>query len=205
MTVTVAATSNTNTVEYLINRTNELANAISTVAVTTNSNTAVGNAAVTGTFTANVLVANTVRISNSSSNVVISVPNSSIISSGNYFLNASGDWTQVSSPITTGTVQTSGTGSQIVDSYLTSSVNAAEYFIHIKNNLANGYQSSKVLTLHNGSTGSPTPNAYSTEYAVLTSNGTVGTFTATSNGSHMILSVTPVFSNTTINFTRVQF
>lgn len=205
MTVTVAATTNTNTVEYLINRTNELANAMSTVAVTTNSNTAGGNAAISGTFTANVLVANTVRVSNSTSNVVITVPNSAIIASGNYFLNASGDWTQVSTPVTTGTVQTSGTGTQIVDSYLTSTTNAAEYFVHIKNNTANGYQSSKVLTLHNGSTGSPTPNAYSTEYAVLTSNGTLGVFTATSNGTHTILSVTPVYNNTTINYTRVQF
>lgn len=205
MTVTIAATTNTNTVEYLINRTNELANAMSTVAVTTNSNTAAGNAAITGSFSANVLIANTVRVSNSSSNVVISVPNSVMIASGTYYLNANGAWNQVAVPVSNGSFQTTGTGTQIVDSYQTSTTNGAEYFIHIKNNTANGYQASKVLTIHNGSTGSPTPEAYSTEYALVTSNGNLGSFTSSSNGSHVILSVTPAFSNTTISFTRVNF
>lgn len=205
MTVTIAATTNTNTVEYLINRTNELANAMSTVAVTTNSNTAPGNAAINGTFTSNTLVANTVRVSNSSSNVVISVPNSSVIAEGSHFLNANGSWTRVSVPLSNGVVQTTGTGSQIVDSYMTTSTNGAEYFIHIKNNTANGYQASKVLTIHNGTTGSPVPEAYSTEYALVASNGSLGSFTSSSNGSHVILSVTPVFGNTTVSFTRVNF
>lgn len=205
MTVTVAATTNTNTVDYLINRTNELANAMTTLAVTTNSNTAVGNAAITGSFTANVLIANTVRISNSTANVVIGVPNTTVISSGSYFLNGNGSWTQISSPVLTKTMLTSGTGSQIVDTYSTSSINAAEYFIHIKNNTANGYQASKILTLHNGNTGSPTPNAYSSEYSIVTSNGTLGTFTTTSNGTHVILSITPAFNNTSISLTRVHF
>lgn len=205
MTVTIAATTNTNTVEYLINRTNELANAMTTVAVTTNSNTAAGNAAITGSFTANVLIANTVRVSNSTSNVVISVPNSSMIASGNYYLNANGSWNTVAVPVSNGSFQTTGTATQIVDSYQTTTTNGAEYFIHIKNNTANGYQASKVLTIHNGSTGSPTPEAYSTEYALVTSNGNLGNFTSSSNGSHVILSVTPVFNNTTITFTRVNF
>lgn len=205
MTVTIAATTNTNTVEYLINRTNELANAMTTVAVTTNSNTAAGNAAITGSFTANVLIANTVRVSNSTSNVVISVPNSSMIASGNYYLNANGSWNTVAVPVSNGSFQTTGTATQIVDSYQTTTTNGAEYFIHIKNNTANGYQASKVLTIHNGSTGSPTPEAYSTEYALVTSNGNLGNFTTSSNGSHVILSVTPVFNNTTVSFTRVNF
>jgi len=205
MTVTIAATTNTNTVEYLINRTNELANAMTTVAVTTNSNTAAGNAAITGSFTANVLIANTVRVSNSTSNVVISVPNSAMIASGNYYLNANGSWNTVAVPVSNGSLQTTGTATQIVDSYQTTTTNGAEYFIHIKNNTANGYQASKVLTIHNGSTGSPTPEAYSTEYALVTSNGNLGNFTSSSNGSHVILSVTPVFNNTTITFTRVNF
>lgn len=200
MTVTIAATTNTNTVEYLINRTNELANAMSTVAVTTNSNTASGNAAISGSFTANVVISNTVRVSNSTSNVVISVPNTTAIASGNYFLNANGSWSVFSTPLSTGAVTTTGTGSQVVDSYSISTYNGAEYFIHVKNNTANGFQASKILTLHNGNT-----TAYMTDYAILTSNGTVGTFTVGSNGTHVALSITPVFSNTTVSFTRVNF
>lgn len=62
MTVAVANTGN-NTVAYMIARLNEIAHALSNKAVTTESNTASGNAAITGTFTANKLVANTLDIS----------------------------------------------------------------------------------------------------------------------------------------------
>ena len=48
MTVIVANTANTNTFDYWRNRTNELATAMSTKAVTVDSNTATGNAAITG-------------------------------------------------------------------------------------------------------------------------------------------------------------
>lgn len=58
MTVAVANTSNTHTFQYWINRTNELAYAMTYRAVTTESNTASGNAAITGTFTANVFSGN---------------------------------------------------------------------------------------------------------------------------------------------------
>ena len=80
MTIEVANTGTTNTFQFLINRVNELATAMSSNAVTTDSNTATGSAAITGTFTANVLIANTVRVSNSTSNIVISVPNTTGIS-----------------------------------------------------------------------------------------------------------------------------
>jgi hypothetical protein len=53
MTVSIPQVSNTNTFYFWKNQTNFLANVISTVAVTTDSNTAVGNAAITGTFTSN--------------------------------------------------------------------------------------------------------------------------------------------------------
>lgn len=60
MTINIANTFLTNTYDYWRTRTNELAVAMSTYAVTTNSNTAVGNAAITGTFSANTfLIGNT--------------------------------------------------------------------------------------------------------------------------------------------------
>jgi hypothetical protein len=65
MTVNIANTANNNTFDYWRNRTNELAYAMSTYAVTVNSNTATGNAAITGTFTSNSLIANSVTINTS--------------------------------------------------------------------------------------------------------------------------------------------
>jgi hypothetical protein len=91
MTINVANTTLTNTFEYFVNRTNELANAISTKVVTTDSNTTSGNAAITGTFSANVYI-----VGNSASNTSISAPNTEQKSSGEYFLNANGSWTRAS-------------------------------------------------------------------------------------------------------------
>lgn len=87
MTVTVANTANTNTFDYWRNRTNELAYAMSTYAVTAGgSNTAAGNAAITGTFTANTLVVNSgIAIGNSSVNAVV---NTSTLFVGNSSVNA---------------------------------------------------------------------------------------------------------------------
>lgn len=57
MTVAVANVTNSNTFAHWLARTNEMAYALSTVAVTVNSNTAVGNAAISGTFAANTFAA----------------------------------------------------------------------------------------------------------------------------------------------------
>jgi hypothetical protein len=63
MTVYIQNTAVTNTFDFWRNRTNELAFAMSNSAVTVDSNTAVGNAAITGTFSANALIINTFSIS----------------------------------------------------------------------------------------------------------------------------------------------
>ena len=63
MTVYIQNTAVTNTFDFWRNRTNDLAFAMSNSAVTVNSNTAAGNAAITGTFTANALIVNTFSIS----------------------------------------------------------------------------------------------------------------------------------------------
>jgi hypothetical protein len=59
MTVSIPPVANNNTFLFWKTQTNFLANAMSTVVVTVNSNTAVGNAAITGTFTSNNVVVNT--------------------------------------------------------------------------------------------------------------------------------------------------
>jgi hypothetical protein len=195
MTVTVANVALTNTVDFWINRTNELSTAMTIKAVTTDSNTAVGNAAITGTFSANVI-----KVGNTTVNTTISAPNTAQISSGEFFLNANGSWAEATGPISNGTIQTSGLTVQNVDQYVATSIKAAEYSIHVRDNTANAFQLSKILTLHTG----PSGNAFSTEYCIVTSNGVIATFSANVFGANVILTVVPNVSNTTISFTRIR-
>jgi VCBS repeat-containing protein len=200
MTVAVANVANTNTFDYWRNRTNELATAMSNVVVSTGSTTT-GNADITGSFTANVLIANTVRVSNSTVNVVISVPTSVQIANGSFFLNANGSWSSAPTPLANGTLTTTGTGAQLLDSFAISTTRGAEYFISIRNNNANAYQATKVLTMHNNVA------AFSTEYATMLSNTSLGVFDANvaANATHVTFYITPTSSNTTVNFTKVTF
>lgn len=264
MSYTVANTALTNTWDYWRNRTNELATAMSTVAVTTNSNTATGNAAITGTFTANVytagnstvnstisgagltsnavsanystiatlftvgnstinatanstalriptvyagnstvntvITATGVAVTNSTANISLGIPSASAVAAGNYYLNANGQWVQITTattPITSGGVATVGTSQQVVDSYLMSSFAGAEYALFVKNTTANGYMSAKILTTHD------TGQALSTEWATMTSNGALGVFNAFTNSTHVVLSFTPSVGTTNIKFARV--
>ena len=224
MTITVANTANTNTFDYWRNRTNELADAMTNKTVTVESNTATGNAAITGTFSANVLflgnttvnstsnstsivfgntVQNTVVntssifISNSTSNLTISIPTTSQYANGKFFLNANGSFTLVEALIK-GNIETSGTTNTEINNYLTNTFASAEYLLAVKDNNANNYQSSKILITHD------VDNAYLSEYAIIVSNNYVGSFFANSNTSHVRLYFNPTSTNTTINFTRVE-
>jgi len=72
MTVTVANSLSNSTFGFLRARVNELADAVTTKAVTTDSNTAAGNAAITGTFTANVgIFTNGITVTGNTGNVDI--------------------------------------------------------------------------------------------------------------------------------------
>jgi len=63
MTVQIQQVANTSTFNFWLNRTNELANVISTKAVTVESNSAVGNASIIGTFSSNNFIAQTATFS----------------------------------------------------------------------------------------------------------------------------------------------
>lgn len=199
MTVTVANVANTNTFDYWRVRTNELADAMTNKVVTVETDATIGNAAITGTLTANVLAGNTVYLSNTTSNVTISVPNTVQKSSGDYFLNANGLWTAVITPVTSAEVTTTGTSSQAIDNYAMASYGGVEYFIRVKDNNANSYHATKVLTFHNNVA------AFSTEYGYMISNAALGTFAVSTNTTHVILSMTPTSTSTSISLSRVNF
>jgi hypothetical protein len=200
MTVAVANVANTNTFDYWRNRTNELATAMSNVVISTGSTTT-GDATITGSFTANVLIANTLRVSNSTANIVISIPTTTQISNGTFYLNANGSYVSPPTPLGNGALTTTGTTAQLLDSYPIATNRGVEYFISVRNNNANAYQATKVLTMHNNVA------AFSTEYATILSNNSLGVFDANvaANATHVTLYVTPTSSNTTVNFTKVTF
>lgn len=118
MTVTVANTANTNTFDYWRNRTNELAFAMSTYAVTVGSNAAVGNATVIGT-----VIANAFQISNTS---------------GNYAL----------TPVISNTFTYGVTSNTVVDYFELNTFNSVEYLISVQDNVDNNYFTSKILVTH---------------------------------------------------------
>ena len=202
MTVTVANVANTNTFDFWKNRTNELADAMTNKVVTVNTAATTGHAAITGTFTANVLAGNTVYLSNTTSNLTISIPNTSVIASGDYFLNANGEWNAIVSPVTTLSVNTSGTSSQQIDNYAMTDFGGVEFFIRVKDQTppnANSFQAVKILTFHNGTT------AFSTEYGSMISNAALGTFSVSANTTHVLLSMTPTLANNNLTISRVNF
>lgn len=83
MTVTVANTANTNTFQYWLARTNELASAMTSKAVTVSSNAATGNAEIFGSLFSTNIYANTARGGNSSVTTVLTVASNTLIATGN--------------------------------------------------------------------------------------------------------------------------
>jgi hypothetical protein len=192
MTATVANTANTNTFDYWRNRTNELAYSMSVLAVTAGgSNAAVGDASITGKFSAN-----TINVGNSSISFVISTANSVQQANGQYFLNANGSWTQVAAPTYTDYSYTAGTTAQLIDAYDMSVYGTVEYLISAIDNTANNRLSTKIFTSHDTST------AFSTEFNTIVTNTVFGNFTANSNTTHVKLYFTPTSSNTLVKFIR---
>ena len=98
MTIYIQNTVVTNTFDFWRNRTNELASAMSNSVVTVNSNTAVGNAAISDTFTANNLV-----LGNTNPSAYILIGNTTV----NAYVNTSSIYfgnDSVNTTITTSTV-----------------------------------------------------------------------------------------------------
>ena len=70
MTIAVANTTLANTFGHWLTRVNEIATALSTRVITVNSNTTIGNAAIEGTFTANVINCDTITATDGSTEIL---------------------------------------------------------------------------------------------------------------------------------------
>ena len=132
MTINVANTGLTNTFDYWRSRTNELAYAMSQYVVTTNSNTATGNAAITGTFTANVIIANSISIGGGNGSINTSVIVTSNITSNNLLSNIA--------TITTGNIVTLSSNSANIINIVANSVisNSIQSYSILSNSITVG-------------------------------------------------------------------
>lgn len=220
MTITVANTQLTNTYDYWRNRTNELAYALSNYVITTDSNNTTGNAYVNGTFSATTITANSgLRGGNVSTSAVLTITsnvnitgtiisvgsnvimNSSSLSIGNSTVNTTINSTSIGISgysVASINVQTSNTDLQVIDSFSKTTYQTAEYVVSLKNNSANAFQASKLLLIHD------TGDAYVTEYGVLSTNTSLGTFSANANSTHCNLLFTPTAANTQIKGVRTN-
>lgn len=210
MTVGVQTTNTTNTFDFWRTQTNLLANAMSTVVITTNSNTASGNAAITGLFNANSFqttgTSNTqinsgsITLANSTSNLTLSIPTPTQIANNYSFLNANGQYAYVPpTKVTTGILAVSGLASVNVAYTSLSLTPAIEYLVHVTDNVSNNFQTAKILCTHNYG------SSFSTEYAQIFTNNVIGLFATTTNSTAMILTYTSSAStNTTVRFTGLS-
>ena len=201
----------TSTFDFWRNRTNEMADYVSTCVITTDANTSTtttpGNAAISGTFTANsffagngsanlVVNSSILQISNSTVNTHISLPNT-VQYNGNYFLGANGTWAAV--PTYTGSTYANGAGViTTIDSFSILTYNTGEYLLSVKDTTTGGnnYYSSKILLTHD------TVTPYLTEYAQFITNTNIGVFTVGITGATLFLYFTPSIANTYVKFVR---
>lgn len=91
---------------------------------------------------------------------------------------------------------TTGVAAVNLDSWAIGSYRSAEYVIQVTDNAANNHQVSKLIVTHDGS------NALWDEYALLTTNGTIMTFSGVTNSTTLSIQGTPSSSNTTVRAVR---
>lgn len=193
--IPVANTANTNTWSFLIDRVNELANHMTKAVVTSdasgNTNSTNGNVIVTGSF-----MANSISIGSNTANIAITAPNTSQKSSGTFFLNANGSFTE--SPIVRLNANTTTTSPVLIDTFATSLFNSAEYLINIRDSSNSNFISTKLHLLNYNN------DVLTTEYGRLISNTDFITFTANIASSNVRLYATSTISNTIIKMLRTN-
>jgi len=193
MTITIANTANTNTFEYWINRTNELAyhmtNAVLTSDSSGNNNITSGNSVLVGTFTANVI-----SVGNSSVNTSFYSPNSTLKTSGKYFLNANGSWVETGgSKITSSIVSTGWT---LLDTFSTTDYSAADYIISVNDSSNSKVLATKITLVQDGT------SVYTTEYATVGSNTSFVVFNCNVNSGSVRLYVNTATVPLTVKLSR---
>jgi len=222
-TVNVVISGTTSTITSNVVNTNNITINVATI----NSNLTVGNSSVNSSLNATtfkttnavftnitsntILVGNSsvntyintssIGISNSTANLIITIPTAAQIANGQYYLNANGQYNLVStfvySPISNSQLTTSGLTTQVLDSFSMTSYKAAEYLLYISdNNNSLNYYTTKFILTHNGAA------AFSTEYGSFVIGSSIGVLSSSSNATSAILNFTPTSSSTFVKFIR---
>ena len=99
--------------------------------------------------------------------------------------------------IATGNVATTNADAdQVMDTFDTGVYRTGKYIMQV--NTATGFQSSELLITHDGT------SSYITEYAVVTSNGTLGSFTTDVSGSNVRVLFSPDNAVNGISFQKTM-
>ena len=149
-----------------------------------------------GSSSANLdVTSNVITISNATSNITLSIPTASQSSNTQYFFNANGSW--VYSTTSNGSFTVNSISATVIDSYLMANYRGAKYIVSCIDNNANNRYFTELLTTHDTSSG------YITEYGMITTNSVIGTFSAGSNSTCVLVQFTSASStNVTITFIR---
>jgi hypothetical protein len=175
----------TDTFNDWLQKTNNIASIISNSAVTANTSLGIttGNAYVNGYFSANTLIAQDgIRGGNNSTANVL------VIAAG---------FSSNTSTYVAGIASLTGTSQQLVDTFPIVSYRTSKYVLQV--NTAYGYQATELMLLQDGSA-----NVIITEYATLTTNGSMGTFSSSIASGNVNLYVTPTQAVSTVSFQRTS-
>lgn len=179
-------------------KTNQMANAFGdTITLIKNSTgeATTGNGFVVGILGANTLATTELRGGNVATTTLLTV--TSNLATGNtssQIYVSHNNITQIRSSSNT----TTNTDVQIIDTFSTLAYRSGKYMLSLKNPTNSKYQYTEIAILHDGG------NTYTTEYASLISNGTIGQFTSNvDTGSNTFrLWLTPTYSDTVVNYQR---
>ena len=151
------------------------------------TNTTINSSSIfTGNATANAFINSTsISLGSALANAVINA-------TGIYF-----DGSSLAATLPAVVNNTTGAGTFVIDFFPLNQYRACEYAL-AANDLANpnNYQASKLLVIHNGT------SALCTEYAIVTTNSSVGSWTTTANNTSVILQYTPVSTSCRLTGTR---
>ncbi len=93
-------------------------------------------------------------------------------------------------------VVTTGAVAANIDFFTKASARSAEYVLTVSDTVANNYHMAKLLMIWDGT------NTLVTEYGQITTNTSIGTWSAGSNTTHVVLVYTPTTTGSTIKGTK---
>jgi hypothetical protein len=163
-----------------------------------NSNSVVSNSVTVGNVS---ITTNLVSVGNSTVNATINTTAFTVQNSSGIFTAAIGDSvsnTFFNDKFRFANAITTGTTAQNVDSFAMATFRGVEYLFSCKDNANGTGMVTKLLCTHNG------VNAFMTEYGEIYSDQDLGSFSALTNSTHVIIQFTPTVANATVSMARTH-